>query len=178
VKDEPDRRSAQTRTAILAAFAKLALDRRYGTIRIADLIAEAEIGRSTFYEHFRGKDEVLLSASDHILAGLANAATRRAGLFATRMALQHLWNQRGVVRAMLSDRVASKLQRRLATMIEDRMERGGLATGTMPQAMLATAIAAGQLAVLKMWVTGEAPATLDELARLMNEFSPFHPRSN
>ena len=45
-----DRRTQRTRAAVLGAFTELFLSRRR-RIRAADLIAEAGVGRSTFYEH-------------------------------------------------------------------------------------------------------------------------------
>ena len=46
-----DRRAQRTRAALLDAFNQLFLGRRQRRIRAAALIAEAPVGRSTFYEH-------------------------------------------------------------------------------------------------------------------------------
>jgi hypothetical protein len=45
-----DRRAARTRTALIEAFNHLALSQRK-QIRVADIVALANVGRSTFYEH-------------------------------------------------------------------------------------------------------------------------------
>ena len=55
-----DRRIERTREALEGAFIRLILEgRRYDRITIAGLIARAGVGRSTFYEHYRNKDELL-----------------------------------------------------------------------------------------------------------------------
>jgi AcrR family transcriptional regulator len=89
-----DPRAKRTREAILNAFVGLALERRYDAIRTTDLIAAAGVGRSTFYEHFRSKDDVLVAAMDPILLPLAGAVTGRASPAYLRSALDHVWQQR------------------------------------------------------------------------------------
>ena len=78
-------RPRDTRTAILAAFRDLVLARRYSDIRVADIVRRADAGRSTFYEHFRGKDDVLRHSLAAVLTPLAEAV-RGYELFGTRQA--------------------------------------------------------------------------------------------
>ena len=96
-----DMRVSRTRTLILNAFTRLALDRRYDQIRTADLVAESGVGRSTFYKHFRTKDDVLLAAMEPILLSLAGAAVGRASKAQVRAMLDHMWTQRAPGRVIL-----------------------------------------------------------------------------
>jgi AcrR family transcriptional regulator len=157
--DPLDPRAKRTREAILGAFATLALGRRYDAIRIADLIAAAGVGRSTFYEHFPGKDAVLVAAVEPILHTLASAALGRATKVQVRAMLDHVWAQRGLARMLFEGRTGDRLQRRLATLIAARLA----ATATMP----AVAAAAAQLAMLRAWIRGEVASPAAELATLM-----------
>ena len=65
-----DRRILKTRNAIYDAFCKLIIRNDYNKITIQDIINEANIGRSTFYEHFETKDNLLdslcIRTFDHI----------------------------------------------------------------------------------------------------------------
>jgi AcrR family transcriptional regulator len=158
-----DARIHRTRASILRAFVRLALDRRYDRISTSDLIAASGVGRSTFYEHFRSKDDVLLGAMEPLLITLSSGAVGRASKAQVRGALDHLWDQRALGQVILSSRAAMQLQRRLAIMISARLPDGD----TVPASMRAMSAAAGQLAMLRMWLTGEASCTSDCLAREM-----------
>lgn len=162
-KSVMDARVRRTRDSILDAFVGLSLDRRYDRIRTSDLIAASGVGRSTFYEHFRSKDEVLLAAIEPLLLPLANAALGRASTAQVRAMLDHVWGQRALGRVILNSRAALRLQRRLAALIEARLANGG----TVPPAMQAVATAAGQLAMLRMWLAGDVSCSSDALAREM-----------
>jgi AcrR family transcriptional regulator len=161
--NQQDRRSVRTRDLVLRAFLSLVFERRYDEIAVADVIAAAGIGRSTFYEHFRDKDDVLLAAITPILLPLANAASGRAGIVVLRPMLTHLWEQRALARILLDSAAGPKLRKELATLIASRLAREDC--GTIPVALPATAAAAGQLAMLRMWLAGEVSCSVDNLAR-------------
>lgn len=162
-----DRRSQRTRKAIFEAFTRLLFTRRYSAIRTTDLIEAAGVGRSTFYEHFRNKDDVMVWAIDPIFEPLAEAVAGRASLPHLHFVLDHLWERRALARVMFEPPLSSKLQRKLAAMIEARL--GANASDDVPPALTATAAAASQLAMLRLWLTGEVACEPAILARRLSE---------
>jgi AcrR family transcriptional regulator len=164
---QADPRATRTRDAILGAFSTLALNRRYDAIRTADLIAAAGVGRSTFYEHFRGKDEVLVAAIEPILHTLASAALGRASNAQVRAMLDHVWEQRAVARMLLEGRTGAKLQRRLAALIMARLEARG-------EVVIATrGVAAAQLTMLHLWLSGAVSCPAHALVEHLLAFRPL-----
>lgn len=156
-----DPRARRTRQAILDAFGGLVFERRYDAIRTADLIAAAGVGRATFYEHFRGKEAVLVEVMTPILLPLANAATGRASIAMVRSTLDHIWGRRGFGRVIMGGAVANRLERRLAEMIALRLPDQ---VEGAPKELLAGAMAAAQLAMLRMWIGGEISCPANVLA--------------
>ena len=160
----PERRKARTREAVLEAMRQLLLTRRYGAIRAGELIARADVGRSTFYEHFRSKDEVLAALIDPLFSPLADAAAGRGNVHAVEAALAHLWEQRAAARGLLEAPPGPRLARKLAGMIAERL---GDRTTEAPPALAAAGAAAATLAMLRAWLAGEAACRPVDLAREM-----------
>jgi AcrR family transcriptional regulator len=152
------RRLSSTETAIIEAFSTLVLGQRYSAIRVADIIRQAGVGKSTFYEHFKGKDDVLLSAMQPVLLALATAASGRAARSYVRPVIEHLWERRSVARPIIDSTAASLLQRRLADAIASH---GGRWTSSGDTSLFAVGIAAAQLSMLRCWLAGHVTATVD-----------------
>ncbi|GAA6124145.1 TetR/AcrR family transcriptional regulator [Bifidobacterium psychraerophilum] len=56
---DPDRRRQRTQQAIFDAFAGLFAVENYSDITVQQIIREANIGRSTFYDHYQSKEDLL-----------------------------------------------------------------------------------------------------------------------
>ncbi len=67
-----DKRQVKTLEAIYRAFTNLINNKDYDDITIQDILDESNIGRSTFYCHFKTKNELLLKISkdifDHVFS--------------------------------------------------------------------------------------------------------------
>jgi AcrR family transcriptional regulator len=159
--EDLDRRKARTRQAITGALTRLIFERRYSAIRTADLIEAAGVGRSTFYEHFRSKDDVLVAVIDPLFTPLADAAVGRGGVVVVQAILAHIWDQRASARQLFEPPLAARLHRKLAAMIEVRLDPAG---GRVPAGLIATACAAATLATLRAWLAGETPCAAPDLA--------------
>jgi AcrR family transcriptional regulator len=61
-----DRRVRRTRKALQAALISLILEKGYDSVTIEDITDRADLGRTTFYLHFRDKEELLMQAIDAI----------------------------------------------------------------------------------------------------------------
>lgn len=153
------RRASGTKAAIVDAFSRLLL-RRQRRIRVADVVAEAGIGRSTFYDHFSGAEQVHLAALSRPFSVLADAAAGRGDQVETARLLRHFWENRGRARDTLMGRMGEQAHRLLAGMIEERLEPPFV----VAREMVASQLAGATLALLRSWVTAEAPATADVLA--------------
>ncbi len=67
-----DRRVARTRALLQDALITLIPERGYAAITVEDICEKANIGRSTFYTHYAGKDELRSATIDAHLRSLSN----------------------------------------------------------------------------------------------------------
>jgi AcrR family transcriptional regulator len=157
-----DRRAKRTRAALIDAFNQLALSHRRN-IRVADIVALANVGRSTFYEHYRSAEDLHLQAMQRPFALLADAAAGLGDEARMTGQLVHFWENRQLGRTSLMGRMHDKATRLLASMIEDRLrdEEEELA---IPLRLAALQLAEAALAPIRGWVTGEAPCQAEALA--------------
>lgn len=65
-----DRRVARTHRLLAEALIELVLERGYDRVTVQNILDRADVGRSTFYAHFRDKQDLLLSCFDGLRADL------------------------------------------------------------------------------------------------------------
>jgi len=152
-------RRAGAEHAIGAALVGLLVERRYDAVRVGEIAARAGVARSTFYEHFRNKDDVLVAALAPLLLALATAASGSAARSYVRGMVDHLWRNRALTRPLLGSAAAPLVQRRLAATIATIPAYAGR-PGTH---LTAAGIAAAQLAMLRDWLSGRVPASMDQV---------------
>ena len=63
-----DRRITRTRATLQHAFLSLLRKKDYEAVTIQDICDAANVGRSTFYAHFRSKDDLKRSSLEHLRA--------------------------------------------------------------------------------------------------------------
>ena len=159
-----DRRVTRTRTALIHAFDQLVLSRRKRRIRVADTVAEANVGRSTFYEHYGSADEIHMAALARPFAILADAAAGKGDEERLTGLLAHFWDYRQLARDSLFDRTGEKAARMLADLVEERL-RADEAALALPARLAAMQLAEAALAPIRGWITAEAPASAEALAK-------------
>lgn len=156
-----DRRIARTREALIGAFNHLVLVRRQRHIRVADIVAEANIGRSTFYEHFQSADDIMLQSLRRPLAALADAGAGQGDVDRVTTLLAHFWENRQRAREMMTGSLDARRTRLLAEMIEARLDGRAL---TIPVKLAALQLAEAAMGPIRGWITAEAPCSPEALA--------------
>lgn len=163
--DLADSRPVQrTKAALFDAFVELVLERRYDQLKVADIIARAGVGRSTFYEHYEGKDELLkagLSGPFGVLADMLGPQHDDARLLAV---VEHFWENRRVGNVLFAGPTRPLLAKTLAGLIETRL-RARPEVGN--PALQAAQLAGGQMGLLAAWLSGQAPATPAAIAGML-----------
>lgn len=168
--DITDRRVRRTRKALIEAFNGLVTSRRYEDIKVSDIIEAADVGRSTFYEHYSGREAIHLDALARPMSILADAACGAGDQGKLTSLLGHLWDNRALARSTLMGPQARGAIRLLADQITERLsDRPGAAE--LPIRLAAMQLAEGHLGLVRAWVAGEASATAAQLAPVIMQSS-------
>jgi AcrR family transcriptional regulator len=115
-----DRRVARTRLALRDAMLHLLKDRGWDELRIQEICEQANIGRSTFYIHYRSKEDLLSEGLNDLrdaLAASAHFAPRKQPLPFVKGLLEHMAEQRQVFRSVIGRRSGQGVERRFREMV-------------------------------------------------------------
>jgi AcrR family transcriptional regulator len=130
------------------------------------------VGRSTFYEHFRGKEDVLQHSMKQVLEALADIAADPSDPMRTRMVIAHIGTHRPQAFRILDGPAGRAASRQLASLIETRLAESCGRHGVrpiVPIALVASQIAGAQLGLLRAWVAPvEEPCSSSELAAALH----------
>lgn len=162
-----ERRSERTRAAILRAFVDLLFRGGFESISVQGIVAEAGIARSTFYEHFSSKEDVLRASMAQFLTVLARCASESSQPPELSNVLEHFWENRRLTDAIFSGAPRKIIALSLSELVEARLhelESEGL---LLPYRLVAIHISEAQLALVESWLRGRAFARGDDLARAL-----------
>jgi AcrR family transcriptional regulator len=160
-----DRRTQRTRTAIVAAFREMVLEQGYDSITPTRLAAAANIGRSTFYEHFASVDEVLGVSMGRLFGPLVTSTLAPRMDPETIEIVQHFWENRKIGKAML----AGGARPVVISILTARFEAGLVEMRpTSPPRLAAAFLASGMIALLEAWLSGRAQGTPAQVAAALH----------
>jgi AcrR family transcriptional regulator len=168
--DARNRQTRKTRAAFLGAFNKLVLERRYADIRVADIIRRADVGRSTFYEHFRNKDDLLRQSLQPVLSILAEAIEEKADPKRVQFILEHFRENMRLARGLVNGPSSPQVVNVLASLIEEGLAsslRRPAKPGALPMNLAAAQIAEAQLGLIRAWLNSGATAASAAVAEAL-----------
>lgn len=178
-----DHRAHKTRAQILDAFARLLTERAYDELTVQDVLDRAQVGRTTFYGHFRSKEELLRCSLDRLKGGLAEAGRQRkldASDQPVRLAfalpfIQHVTSHGAVYQSFVGRDSFVVLERYMRRMLSDLVRDDLLATAMQPptQTMEVAVqhVVGGLWSVVIWWLERRVAMPADELHAMFERLS-------
>lgn len=171
-----DVRVRRTRDALGDALVELIHEKPFGAITVQQVLDRADVGRSTFYTHFRGKDDLFLSDVEDFFESMSTLLSRRREasnrVAPVREFFAHVAGWRDFYVALVaSGKVRDVLelgQGYFARAIEQRLAElpPARAITSMRRTALAHALAGALMSLLSWWIgrgIHESPAQMDDL---------------
>ena len=162
---KPDRRTERTRAALMSAFVHLLLNEGYEAVSVERVAERANVGRSTFYMHYTGKEDILRQSMARPSSVLAVVVGHDLPQEVLVRQLEHFNAQRhrnqiffaGPVRVIWVRVLAELIAPRLAKLAQQARARP-----ILPLSLGAHQIAESQIALISTWLNGKASAAKAE----------------
>ena len=169
-----DRRTARTQKALHNALMSLIVSKGYEAITVQDIIDEADVGRSTFYAHYTGKEDLLRSGFAMLreeleaahLAGGGDDGPKGGPLSLGFAMLEHAGRYRHVYRSLLGVRGRLVADREIRRILSTAVEQGLPDTGdndAVPRELRVDFVVDTLLNVLGWWFERKPKLPADEV---------------
>jgi len=176
---KPDARVKRTRAQLGDALLSLIIEKPINEVTVQDVLDRSGVGRSTFYLHYRDKDDLLISQLENFLEFMSNALCDRRDT-SHRVApvaemFEHIGNQNRLYR-VLSDSGHLKeffdlAQGYFARGIERRLAESGRLTHLPARELAArsAALSGSLLSLLRWWLDRGEKESPEEMDRLFHQ---------
>lgn len=172
-KQKLDRRVRHTRDVLGDAMIELIQEKPFSEITVQQVLDRAEIGRTTFYTHYRDKDDLFLSDVDEFFETMSTLLIRRNDK-SNRVApvcelFAHISEARKVYAALAASGKLYDIlelgQGHFARAIEQRLA-GRLPASTLSSTAIAQGYAGALLSMMSWWVADGmriSPEQMDDI---------------
>ena len=161
-KPSGDRRVARTRAALHSALMSLILRRRYEAISIQEICDTANVARSTFYDHYAGKDDLKRDGLEQMRLEIASrqADGRNARTFGFSLPMfehgrRHLDHYRALAGSRAGALVLGKIRQIVCDLVRKDLAAGVFGYDTEREVAVQYVVGA-YMAVLTWWLDGGA----------------------
>jgi len=177
-KKTPDRRTRRTRHKVNGALVDLIKEKRFDDITVQNLIERAGVGRSTFYSHYRDKEDVFehqwQQLNQHLADQIDWTKAGRESFFPVIPFFQHLQREaqsfyRGLVRSGKVDAIFNSGVEYLSHHIEAALiQRLNSREIAVPIPVLSHYLANEFFGLLKWWLDADMPYPAEAMDKMFH----------
>jgi AcrR family transcriptional regulator len=166
--DKNDRRSQRTRHLLSEALVELIREKDYSAITVSDIIERANVGRSTFYAHYRDKDTLFVGELDRVIEVLSQRIPGQDEMpyFPSLGLFRHVGEEYQLYKALVWTPGIDLLIRHMQKSLSQRVENGLRESGKkfkIPLPILANYVTGSFLTLLKWWLENKMNYTADQM---------------
>jgi AcrR family transcriptional regulator len=179
-----DRRIVRTRRALQAALIQLILEKGYDAVTIEEITDRADLGRTTFYLHFKDKEELFMHAIDTICEDFLEKHKNLLTMIDNRdrafdhpqlnldeRILYHIFaharDNADLYRVMLRGEGGAKASRRFSEVIQQeiikRLRKAEGLKSKVPLEIFAVFFSGTLIELVTWWLEHDQPFTIEEM---------------
>lgn len=182
-----DRRVQRTRKLLRESLMSLILEETYDEISIQNITDKANLGRATFYLHFKDKDELLLEVMDQLLEDILEQVPElseaqwqledtKAIVNLFDFAAEHYDLYRILIISSGGITASRQLRKTIATRIKVSVQGEIDRLGTeprLPADFIANHLAGSLLSTIYWWLDNDLPYSPEEMAAMFQKVNQF-----
>jgi len=176
MSDRQDRRSQRTRYLLSAALVELIREKDYSNITVGEIIKRANVGRSTFYAHYRDKDSLFVGEMDRVIEVLSHRIPNQeeSPFFPSLGLFRHVGEEYELYKALLwtpgIDLLIKHMQKSLSQRVEEVLHKSGRDLD-VPIPILASFIVGSFLTLLKWWLENKMVYSPEEMEKIFRKLT-------
>jgi len=168
------RQVSRTREMLRSALMTLILEKGYESITIQDIVDRANLGRATFYTHFRDKEDLLLTSMkegyQQLLARLEAERSSPDELLSIEMVFEYAAANRELFLVILYGAGKTVIYQQARDFIAEQAKKqlqGRFGDPAIPLDLAAMYFAGSLLSILVWWLEQGMPYTAAEMAAML-----------
>jgi AcrR family transcriptional regulator len=171
-----DRRVQRTHRLLRDALVSLVHEKHYDSIAVREILERANVGRSAFYAHFDGKDDLMSHGIRAMLresAAASRSTSRAAVVWFSLPVLEYVSHVRDGAAAHMDSSDRAAVHARLAEVLREEITedvkelcRRGTTTAIMPPALVADYVISTFILVLRWWIESDSRLSAADADRI------------
>ncbi len=170
------------------ALAELMKKESFDSIHVSDIIKESHVSRSTFYSHYKSKDDVLDKLTEEIFLHVFSTGLKQeeshdfssGSIFDYQMLLRHIFyhfrEERNLIGAIFlssaSHRFILNLEKELSRLVSCMVQSGMLSSNGVPENISVSQYTSGLIELLKYYTVEERKESPEDMCSYF--FSLYH----
>ncbi len=170
--DEKDRRVKRTQRILMETLIAVALEKGYDAVTIKDITDHADISYSTFFRHYRDKDELLIKILESSIKTLTDLMKENSGATGDaegRILFQHISENHRFYRVLFGSQNASHILRPIQDIIQKEFVYPVGTDNLIPIDILSNHIAVSVFGLVKWWLDHDMPYPVERMATIYEE---------
>ncbi len=182
---KPDRRVRRTRQQLSEALMSLILEKGYDAVTIEEITERADLGRTTFYLHYKDKDELLIQSLEAVYDDLVNQIDPHpieewsmTGEALSAMAFQHAAENARLYQIILSGQGGTSIAQRIRAYIAQTAIRiiethyaQYIPKTAVPLEILGNYIAISMMGLMTWWLENDQPYSAAEMISFFHQLN-------
>src|SRR5215204_468239 len=156
-KELYDRRVQRTRKVLHEALVELILEKEFDKVTVQNVIARANVGRSTFYSHFKDTEDLFLSGFENLWSlfegHLTDRTLEKTSVWdLSLIVFQHAQSYTGVYKALVGklggNLMSAHMHKYLSALIRETLQGQGTKSKKIPLDIVVYHLASSLIALL------------------------------